>query len=314
MLRYMDLIQNPCRFLALTGYTVDEFRALLSFFRVRFQAYVARFTLEGKPRQKRTYSTYKNSTFSSMEDTLLFILNYMKTYPIQQTQAQLFGIQQSQANQWIHLLLPMVKQALADCDELPARKNEEMHLDEDKAALFVHDGTERPINRPQDPEEQHLYYSGKQKKHTLKNDLIIDEPCKIRFVSETVEGKRNDKRLADESGYRVPKGSVLAQDAGFQGFLLEGVSILQPTKQPRGGELCYADKVRNRLISGIRVRIEHAIGSVKRYRIVKEKSRTWKPGFRDLVFETCCGLHNFRLNFRPWRYKPITYLKCLLKS
>jgi hypothetical protein len=61
MLRYLDLIQNPRRFLALTGYTVDEFQALLSFFRVRFQAYVARFTLEGKPRQNRTYSTYKGS-------------------------------------------------------------------------------------------------------------------------------------------------------------------------------------------------------------------------------------------------------------
>jgi len=294
MLRYMELIQNPRRFLALTGYTVDEFRALLSFFRVRFQAYVAHFTLEGKPRQNRTYSTYKNSTFPTIEDQLLFILNYMKTYPIQQTQDQLFGIQQSQANQWIHLLLPLAKQALEDCGELPARKNEDMNLDEDRAGLFVHDGTERPINRPQDPEEQHLYYSGKQKKHTMKNDLLIDEPCTIRFVSETVEGKRNDKRLADESGYRVPKGSVLAQDAGFQGFNLEEVSILQPKKKPRGGELCYADKVRNRLISGIRVRIEHAIGSVKRYRIVKDKSRNWKPGFRDLVFETCCGLSNSR--------------------
>jgi hypothetical protein len=79
-------------------------------------------------------------------------------------------------------------------------------------------------------------------------------------------------------------------------------------------ELSYTDKVRNRLISGIRVRIEHAIGGVKRYRIVKDKLRNWKPGFRDLVFEICCGLHNFRLNFRPWYYKPITYLNCLLKS
>lgn len=314
MLRYTALIQNPRRFLALTGYTVDEFQALLSFFRVRFQAYVACFTLEGKPRQNRTYSTYKNSTFPTMEDKLLFILNYMKTYPIQQTQAQLFDIQQSQANQWIHLLSPLVKQALADCGELPARKNEDMNLDADKAGLFVHDGTERPINRPQDSEEQRLYYSGKQKKHTVKNDIVIDEPCKIRFLSETVEGKKNDKRLADESGYGVPKDSVLAQDAGFQGFHLEGVSILQPKKKPRGGELGYADKVRNRLISSIRVRIEHTIGSVKRYRIVKDKSRNWKLGFRDLVFEICCGLHNFRLNFRPWHYKPITYLNCLPKS
>ncbi len=189
MLRYMELNHTPCRFLALTGYTVDEFGALLSFFRVRFQAYVAHFTLEGKPRQNRTYSTYKNSTFPTMEDTMLFILTYMKTYPLQQAQAQLFGIQQSQANQWIHLLLPLVKQALADCGELPARKNEDMN--EDNAGLFVHDGTERPINRPQDPEEQRLYYSGKQKKHTIKNDIVIDEPCKIRFLSDTVEGIHN---------------------------------------------------------------------------------------------------------------------------
>ena len=81
----------------------------------------------------------------------------------------------------------------------------------------------------------------------------------------------NDKRLADESGYRVPEGSVLAQDAGFQGFQLEGVAILQPKKKPRGGELSYADKVRNRLISSIRVRVEHAIGGVKRYRMVKDR-------------------------------------------
>jgi hypothetical protein len=167
----------------------------------------------------------------------------MKTYPLQQSHAQLFGMQQSQVSQWIHFLLPLVKASLADCDELPAREKENINLDEDEAGLFFHDGTERPINRPQDPEEQELYYSGKKKQHTVKNDLVIDEPCKVRFLSDTVEGKRNDKRLADESGYQVPPGSVLAQDAGFQGFQLEGVSILQPKKKPRGGELCYADKV-----------------------------------------------------------------------
>jgi len=314
MLRYADLVQNPRRFLALTGYTVDEFRALLSFFIVRFQAYVSMFTLEGKPRQNRTYSTYKNSTLLTMEDKLLFILNYLKTNPLQESHAQHFGMQQSQANKWIHLLLPLVKQSLADCGELPARMMEDLHLEEEAVGLYFHDGTERPINRPQDPEEQKLYYSGKQKEHTIKNDVLINERCKIRFLTDTVEGKKNDKRLADESGYCVPKGSVLAQDAGFQGFQLEGVAILQPKKKPRGGELSYADKVRNRLISSIRVRVEHAIGGVKRYRMVKDTLRNWKAGFRDLVFETCCGLHNFRLNFRPWHYKPVTYLDILLKS
>jgi hypothetical protein len=143
------------------------------------------------------------------------------------------------------LLLPLVKQSLADCGELPARMMEDLHLEEEAVDLYFHDGMERPINRPQDPEEQKLYYSGKQKEHTIKNDVLINERCKIRFLTDTVEGKKNDKRLADESGYRVPEGSVLAQDAGFQGFQLEGVAILQPKKKPRGGELSYADKVRN---------------------------------------------------------------------
>jgi len=313
MLRYVDLVRKPKRFLALTAYTVDEFQALLSFFRVCFQAYVSIFTLEGQPRRNRSYSPYKNSILPTMEDKLLFILSYMKTYPLQQSQAQLFGMEQSQANQWIHLLLPLVKWSLAKCGELPARKKEDFNLDEDEAGLFFHDGTERPINRPQDPEEQDLYYSGKKKQNTVKNDVLSDERCKVRFLSETVEGRKNDKRLADESGYRVPAGSVLVQDAGFQGFELEGVFILQPRKKPRGGELSYADKVRNRLISSIRVRVEHTIGGVKRYRIAKDKLRNWKAGFRDLVMETCCGLHNFRLNFRPWNYKPVTYIGHLLK-
>ncbi len=59
----------------------------------------------------------------------------------------------------------------------------------------------------------------------------------------------------------------------------------------------------NRKIASIRIRVEHAISGVKRYRIVKDKLRNWKKGFCDLVMETCCGLHNFRLNFRPWHYE-----------
>jgi hypothetical protein len=48
-----------------------------------------------------------------------------------------------------------------------------------------------------------------------------------------------------------------------------------------------------------------AFGGVKRYRIVKDKIRNWKNDFRDKVIETRCGLHNFRLNFRPWHDEAI---------
>jgi hypothetical protein len=100
----------------------------------------------------------------------------------------------------------------------------------------------------------------------------------------------------------LPPGSCLYQDQGFQGFFLPGVTIIQPTKKPPGGELTPHEQATNRRIASIRIRIEHAIGGVKRDRIVKDKIRLLKDGIRDTMMETCGGLHNSRLQYRPWHY------------
>jgi hypothetical protein len=131
---------------------------------------------------------------------------------------------------------------------------------------------------------------------------VIDATCQMCFLSATYEGKANDKILAELEGYHLPPGSSLYQDMGFQGFVLADVTIIQPQKKPRGGELTPPEKVTNRRISSIRIRIEHAIGGVKRDRIVKDKIRLLKDGIRDTMMETCCGLHNYRLQYRPWHY------------
>jgi hypothetical protein len=122
------------------------------------------------------------------------------------------------------------------------------------------------------------------------------------FLSATYEGKANDKNLADLEGYPLPRGRCRYQDMGFQGYPREGITILQPKKKPRGGELTPLAKATTRAISSIRIRIEHTIGGVKRYRIVKDKIRLLKDGIRDIIMDTCCGLHHFRLQYRPWNY------------
>lgn len=314
MTRYQDIKQNEQKFLSLTAYTVEEFQALLPYFVKRFLAHVAVYTLEGKVRKNRRYVEYANSPLATMEDKLLFALIYMKTNNLQTVQGELFMMHQPEACHWIHLLVPLVNQALAACGELPARTMAELKIAPGSSNVFFHDGTERPILRPTDAQKQQSYYSGKKKTHTVKNDVIGNEECKIIFLTDTVEGKKHDKKLADEANYTLPDESVLLQDTGFQGFTLDNVTILQPKKKPRGRELSPWDKALNRTLSAIRIRIEHMINGVKRYRIVKDKIRNWKPGFRDLVFETCCGLHNFRLRFRPWRYLPIPQFQFMLKS
>jgi hypothetical protein len=158
------------------------------------------------------------------------------------------------------------------------------------------------MQRPKDPEEQQGYYRGKKKCPTRKNLVVINETCHLGFLSHTYEGKASDKSLAELAGYTLPSGRCLYQDQGFQGFCLPGITMIQPKKKPPGGELTPPEQEMNRRISSIRIRIEHAIGGVKRYRIVKEKIRLLKDGIRDTMMETCCGLHNCRLQYRPWHY------------
>lgn len=305
MTNFKKLSKYPHKFLAMTGYTVEEFLALLPFFLPRLEAYLDTHTLKGKVRTKRRYAPYENATFRTVEDMLLFILIYLKQGTTQEMHATLFGMHQSDANVWIHVLHPILNQALADLDALPARKAENFNP-EDEDEIYLHDGTERPISRPKDKDDQTTYYSGKKKRHTIKNIVVSTPDGRIIFLSFTCEGKKHDKKAADEADYELPEGSKLFQDAGFQSFVIEGVTIIQPKKKPRGEELSPEDKESNRIISKVRVRVEHAIGGVKRYRIVKDTIRNWKEGFRDQVMETCCGLHNFRLRFRPWHYAPIT--------
>jgi hypothetical protein len=119
---------------------------------------------------------------------------------------------------------------------------------------------------------------------------------------DTYGGTVPDKSLAELAGYTLPRGSCLYQDRGFQGFTLEGITIIQPKKKPPRGELTPPEKAHNRETSSVRRCIEHAIGGVKRYRMVKDKIRLLRDGIRDAVMETCCGLHNFRLQYRPWNY------------
>lgn len=121
MLRYDHLGQNETKLLALTGLTCHEFQDLLPAFQASFETALRDQTMEGLDRIGRAYTSYRNSPLPTMEDKLLFILVYLKQYPTQMVQGQLFGLSQSNANKWIHLLHPVLNQALAAAGYLPSR-------------------------------------------------------------------------------------------------------------------------------------------------------------------------------------------------
>ena len=161
MSQYKKYAEKPTEFLALTGYTHQEFAVLLPHFGKNYAEWMKTHRLDGKPRGKRKYSNYKNSPLPTMADKLFFILHFLKTNNLQQVQGAMFGISQPKANVWIHCLHPILNQTLAELGELPARQMADMTFTENEESLYFHDGTERPIPRPGEPDQQRLYYSGK---------------------------------------------------------------------------------------------------------------------------------------------------------
>jgi hypothetical protein len=118
---YEEVIQRAGSLRSLTGLTDAEFQALLPHFEQAFMTYMDERTIDGQPRTSRRYTTYGTCPLPTIADKLLFILTYVKQNPIQEVHGQLFGMSQSNANKWIHLLHPVLNQALADQELLPAR-------------------------------------------------------------------------------------------------------------------------------------------------------------------------------------------------
>jgi hypothetical protein len=117
-------------------------------------------------------------------------------------------------------------------------------------------------------------------------------------LSETYAGSTHDIEIVKEEQWEFPVGVLIFQDTGFQGHNPKNAVVLQPEKKPKNKELSLMQKTSNKQISSIRVKVEHAIGLVKIYRIVKDTIRNWKYNFKDLIMEICCGLSNFKISLK----------------
>lgn len=232
MINHTELKSNREKFLALTGLTPEEFQRLLVAFR---HSYERRFpsnqTMTGRSRQ-RPVGAGRKSSLDRPEQKLLFILVYLKTYTLQVILGELFDMSQPRANQWIHRLLPILRDALDELGVLPERTAE--HFGERQTGLgkptFIIDATERRRQRPKNPEKQARFYSGRKKKHCDKNVVIVPvQNQRVAFVSRTYAGKIHEKKILDQESIVYPPGTTLYKDTGFQGY----EPLVKKTCQPK---------------------------------------------------------------------------------
>jgi hypothetical protein len=119
--RFADIRLRLAEFLDFTSLTVEESEILIPPFEAAFQAHMTQWCLDGTPWTNRRFSVYRTCPLATPEERLFFLLTYLKTYTLQVVQGRMFGMNQSKANQWIHVLLPALLVALRALGDAPTR-------------------------------------------------------------------------------------------------------------------------------------------------------------------------------------------------
>ena len=236
MLTYAELQKRPQKLLAMTGLVRREFDELLPVFTQALAE--ADTALKPKPkRRRRAPGGGRKPGLGPVADKLLFILVYTKTYPLQVVQGEMFGMSQPSANEWIHFLLPVLQGTLDRLDVLPERNGAQAaraaRRPGEPADLIV-DGVERRRQRPKNPTEQVIHYSGKKKTHSDKNVIVVNTASRrVSYLSPTLPGAAHDKALADYANIQYPRHATLRSDSGFIGYAPSVRQHLQPKKSPK---------------------------------------------------------------------------------
>jgi len=235
VLTYAKLKQKPKELLALTGLARREFDELLPVFVKALAEAEARTKPKPKKRQ-RVPGGGRKPGLRTVEDKLLFILVYTKTYPLQVVQGKLFDMSQSSANEWIHFLLPVLAEALDTLGVMPEREGAQAARQARRPGEppdLIVDGVERRRQRPKDPQIQAIHYSGKKKAHFDKNVVVVNTRSqRVSYLSPTLPGSVHDKALADHVDIQYPKNATLRSDLGFYGYAPAVREHLQPKKSP----------------------------------------------------------------------------------
>jgi hypothetical protein len=284
---------------ATTSLTVAEFDDLTQRF-ARFWAEVrAAKTTAGQPRLRRPGAGPK-SCLANPALKLFFILLYYKAYPTQDVMGLLFGITQGQVSEWVRQLTSVVGQLLPL--HRPTRQAKQLaQLLEEQPELreIIIDGTERRLPRPQHRGKQKRFYSGRKKRHTVKNVIIVGRR-KVLWCSPTVPGRRHDKKVAEQARLRLPAQVDLLGDRGFEGLAAGAAGVVTPWKRHKKRPLHWRQRKFNTLLASHRIAVEHTLASVKRLRILRDEFRNRRTRMIDEVMAIGCTLHNYRCARRGW--------------
>lgn len=220
-----------------------------------------------------------------LEDHLLVMLILYRCHITQDFLALLYGVDKA-----------TICRSLARIERLSGRVlgvKRRIAVSQEEAQSLLIDATEQSVQRP--IWGQKRWYSGKKKRHCIKNEIITTEEGRIVSVSPSVPGTVHDITIR-RRGPPLPENAHAYADSGYQGYQDDHPSLDIPYKKPKKGKLTKQEKEYNHALSRLRVRVEHSIGRMKKFRILADRFRY--PRTRHAVkFSIVAGITNLVAGF-----------------
>lgn len=223
----------------------------------------------------------------SVEDQLLMALYYWRHYRTQFDIGLEFGVSEATVCRTID----KVEALLVKSGQFRLPSKRQLQQAETSWEVVVVDVTEVVIERSK---KQRAYYSGKHKRHTLKAQLVIDFEQGQFLAVATGKGRTHDLSLFKHSQVRLGDSLLCLADKGYQGIAKLHANSITPQKKPPRQRLNNADKQVNRALARLRVKVEHSIRRLKRFRILSERYWNRRRHFTRRV-HLRAGIFNFEL-------------------
>jgi transposase len=227
----------------------------------------------------------------TIQDQILLLLTYYREYRTLFHIGREFGVSESTASRTVKRIESML--LLSGSFSLPLR--EEIQGNNADIKVVAVDVTEVEIERPKVRQQE--YYSGKQKCHTLKAEVVINVETLEIISTNFDKGSKHDFKLFKESRTSINRGILILADKGYQGIALIHPLSKIPHKKPKGGELTEEQKHYNYTLAKERIVVEHCFRRIKIFRIFSGRYRNRRQRF-GLRFNLVAGIYNYELRLK----------------